>query len=149
MAPRNRFRFIVAISVALTVVTGILDYTWHPSSPEWAAVLEWDGNGGVLQYLKHNLPATVVGRVVLFLSLLALLIYMIAVQIGLFLFWSFARIGYVLLVAFFTVVATLDGLAVAAPWEVALGTLSCVLDGAIICLSYVAPISRHFEGRDV
>ena len=71
--------------------------------------------------------------------------FTVAVQVGMFWFWRFARTGYVLLVALFLVAIPFDGLVVMTPIEAALYDIALILDGAVITMAYLQPIASYFE----
>jgi hypothetical protein len=101
-------------------------------------LLEWNRNGSIIDELLEN-------RWVLFGVGIPLVILAIATQIGMFLFWRFARPAYAVLTAVFVLLTSFWGISVLLPVEAALGELSLLVEGAIIALSYSQPFSSYFE----
>ena len=145
MTLKNRFRLIVGLSLAFAVASAVPSFFLGGISEEWKIVLQWHGNEGVFEKLLDNLPESGVARAGLLIVLISFLTYVVAVQVGMFLFWRFARVGYLLLTAGFVVLVSLDGLVVMTPFEAALCQLSLILDGAVLAIAYLQPISSYFE----
>ena len=72
-------------------------------------------------------------------------LFAIAVYIGMFLFWRFARFGFVCLTALSVVLVPFDGLVVMAPVEASLLQLALIIDGVIVAMAYLPPIGGQFE----
>jgi hypothetical protein len=145
MSPKMFFRVLVGLSLSVAIAISVLAFWPVESSEEWRAVLEWHGNGGIVEYLSRNFPNGGWAQSVLFLILVVPFGFTVAVQIGMFLFWRFARTGYVLLAALFLVVTLFDGLVVMTPIEAALYNIALILDGAVITMAYLQPIASYFE----
>ena len=105
---------------------------------DWKTLLEWNGNGSIIDELLEN-------RWLLFGVGIPLVILAIATQIGMFLFWRFARPVYAALTAVFVLLTSFWGISVLLPVEAALGELSLLVEGAVIALSYSQPFSSYFE----
>jgi hypothetical protein len=149
MAPQNVFRSVVALSLLLsinTVASGLLP----GNIPEdWKTLLEWSGNGGVSEYVVNHLPISTLPRVALLALGVGFVAFMVSVQLGMFLFWRFARTGYLVLTGAFVIYTAFDGILVTVPVQEALYQLTLLLDGAVITMSYLSPISAYFERRNV
>jgi hypothetical protein len=138
MSPKNLFRCLVAISLVTGLAT--LGATQVPGEvPEaWKAAYEWSGNGSLLDELELN-------RWILLGLGIPFVIFAIAAQIGMFLFWPFARPAYVALTVAIVLMTPFSGLVVQLPVEATLSELSLIADGAIIALSYSQPFASYFE----
>jgi hypothetical protein len=138
MSAKALFRFLVAISLVLTLAP--LAVTQFPGQvPEdWKTLLEWSGNGSIINEFVEN-------RWLLFGVGIPLVVLAIYAQIGMFLFWRFARPAYAALAAVFVLLTAFWGISVLLPIEAAFGELSLLVDGAVIALSYSQPFSSYFE----
>lgn len=65
-----------------------------------------------------------------------------------FLFWQFARIGYLVSTLAFALVVLFDGLVVMIPLQASLYELSLILDGIVIAMSYLQPFKGFFEFKN-
>jgi hypothetical protein len=74
-----------------------------------------------------------------------MLAYSAAVAVGLFLFWRFARFGFVLICALTLALVPFDGLVVMTPLVAALYDLSLVIDGVVVAMAYLPPVRNEFE----
>lgn len=145
MAAKNVFRILVGLALALTIASAIAAAFPGDISENWNAVLLWHGNGGVSEHLSENIPESIWGRAILGILVAALVILGIAVQAGMFLFWRFARVGYVLLAALLILTVPFDGLVVMVPVEAALYQLALIVTGLVIAMAYLQPIASYFE----
>jgi ABC-type glycerol-3-phosphate transport system permease component len=145
MAPKNIFRIVVGLALALTFASVIAAALPGEIPESWNTVLQWSGNGGIWERLSENIPESFWGRVVLGVVVAAVAILGIAVQVGMFLFWRFARAGYVLLTGLLIVTVPFEGLVVMVPVEAALYQLDLIVTGAVIAIAYLQPVSRYFE----
>lgn len=146
MAPKNVFRIVVALALALTMASVLAAALPGDVPATWDAVLQWSGNGGVWEQLAANIPETIFGRVVLGVLIAALAILGLAIQIGMFLFWRFARIGYVCLTGLLVILAPFEGLVVMVPLEAALYQLALIITGTVIAMAYLQPVGSYFDG---
>lgn len=149
MSARNFFRSIVALSLLLSIITAVSGQLPGDIPQDWNTLLEWTGNRGVSEYVLNNLPSGGIARNALLLAAIAFLVFAVAVQVGMFLFWRFARIGYVVLTGAFVLFTAFDGIVVTLPVQEAFYELTLLLDGAVIAISYLSPISAHFDARNV
>jgi len=147
MTQKNIFRSFVALSLAFTTASIIAGIFPGHISEDWKIVLEWNGNEGLLLGLAENIPESGTMRVAFFIAATAFVSVMLAVQIGMFLFWRFARISYLLLALIFVLLAAFDGLIVMTPLEASLNQATLILDGVIIGMAYLPPVNGYFESR--
>ena len=136
---------MVATSLTLGLLAPAFGDSYTDLSEEWRTLLEWNGHGGILDHMRYNLPQDAAERVALMALLVSTLAYVVAVQIGIFLFRPFARVGYVLIAGGFALFAAFDGLYVATPLQSAIHSFALVIDGAIIAASYLQPIASYFD----
>jgi hypothetical protein len=149
MAPQNFFRCVVTLSLLLSIITAVSGIYAENIPEDWNTLLEWSGNGGVLEHATNNLPKDNTARIALLLLGLGFVAFVTAVQIGMFLFWHFARTGYVVLTGAFVIFTAFDGIVVTVPVQEAFYELTLLVDGAVIAMSYLSPISAYFETRNV
>jgi hypothetical protein len=145
MAPKNAFRIVVALSIALTIAGAVAAVFPGQISEEWTTLLQWHGNSGISEQLIGNIPESYWARALLLLLAVGFLAFAVAVFVGMFLFWRFARFGFVCLTALSVVLVPFDGLVVMAPVEAALFQLALILDGVIVAMAYLPPIGGQFE----
>ncbi len=147
MAPKNIFRTLVALSIAVAIAGVVAAVFPGQISEEWTTLLQWHGNSGISEQLAENIPENYWVRVVLLLFAIGYLAFVIAVLVGMFLFWRFARFGFVCLTALCVAFVPFDGLVVMTPVEAALFQLALILDGVIVAMSYLPPIRGQFENE--
>lgn len=145
--PRNVFRAVVALSLALSVAGALAALFPGPMSQDWETILLWHGQGGITDRLDERLPESVAGRVTLVALSLGVLGYVAAVVVGLFFFKRFARFGFVCVCALHLAVVPFDGIVVMTPLEAALLELALLLDGVIVAMSYLPPIAYEFDAQ--
>lgn len=138
MSGKNLFRCLVAISLFCSLAATAVPQLASDAPPDWSAVFEWNGNGGYWEDLEAN-RWLVLGLGIPFVILA------VAAQIGLFLFWRFARPAYAAAVAIMVLSTPFAGLVVQLPIEATWWSLTGIVDGAIIALSYSQPFSSYFE----
>lgn len=140
MTPRTLFRCLLVIALGCGLAA--MGVTQAPGDvpQDWKTAFEWNGNGSVMESLWKN-PWFLFGLAAPY-ALLAL-----ASLIGLFFFWPFARPLYAATTAISVLITLFDGLVVQLPSQAALMSLSLMVDGAVIALSYSQPFSSYFESR--
>lgn len=148
MTQKNLFRLLVALPLALSIASSVAGLYPGNLSDDWKIVLEWNGNEGIFEGLTENIPESTFARVALFIVSAVFLVIAVAIQIGMFLFWRFARIGYVLGTLIFIFVVPFNGLVVMVPLEAAMYELLLTLDGVVIAVAYLQPISGYFETKN-
>lgn len=136
------------MSLALEIGSALAGAYPGAISEDWKTVLEWSGNGGYFEWLVESVPEQTFFHVVLLILLVLFLAIVIAVQIGMFLFWQFARTGYLISTLAFSMVVPFDGLVVMTPLQASLYELSLILDGVVIAMSYLQPVKGYFESKD-
>lgn len=149
MTPQNVFRFVVALSLLLAIITAVSGVYAENIPEDWKALLEWNGNGGVSEHALNNHAKDGLSRVALLVLGIGFVVFVVAVQIGMFLFWRFARTGYVVLTGGFVALTAFDGIVVTLPVQEAFYELTLLVDGAVIAMSYLSPIGAYFEDRNV
>ena len=147
MTQKNLFRLLVALSLAAGITGTLIAAFPGNISADWKTVLEWQSDGSVLLQIFEIEPKQNLRNVLLFVFGVGVLLFVFAVQIGMFLFWHFARPSYAVLSAIFILLSLFDGLQIMIPMEVLFYDLALLLDGAIIAMSYLSPISGYFEKR--
>jgi hypothetical protein len=148
MSSRNVFRFVVALSITLTMAGSVAAAFPGQLSEDWTTLLLWHGNDGLTDRLVENLPESNWTRALWLLVAFGLLAYATAVVLGLFLFWRFARFGFVCICALTLALVPFDGLVVMTPLEAALFHLSLVLDGVVVAMAYLPPVRYQFDQKD-
>jgi hypothetical protein len=148
MTQKNIFRLFVAISLALEIGSALAGVYQGAISEDWKTVLEWSGNGGYSEWLTESVPEQTFFKVVLLIVVVLFLAIVVAVQIGMFLFWQFARIGYLVSTLAFALLVLFDGLVVMVPIQASLYDLTLILDGIIIAMSYLQPFKGFFEFKN-
>ncbi len=138
MSGKNLFRCLVAISLFCSMAATAVPQLATDAPPDWSAVFEWNGNGGYWEDLEAN-------RWLLLGLGIPFVILAVAAQIGMFLFWRFARPAYAAVVAILVLSTPFAGLVVQLPIEATWWSLTGIVDGAIIALSYSQPFSSYFE----
>ena len=148
MSIKNIFRLLVGASLML-VLAGIIVAAYPGNiSEDWKTILEWSGDGGVMMQLGSSLM-DMPGRTLYIGLLVGFIGFIFAVQIGLFMFWRFARVSYLVLTLLFCLFTVFDGLMVFVPMELAIYQLSLLCDGAIITMAYMSPIKEYFEASNM
>jgi hypothetical protein len=148
MTQKNIFRLFVAIYLALEIGSALAGVYTGVISEDWKTVLEWNGNGGYFELLTDSTLEQTFFKVVLFIVLVIFLAIAVTVQIGMFLFWRFARIGYLVSTLAFGLIVLFDGLVVMVPIQASLYDLTLILDGIIIAMSYLQPFKGFFEFKN-
>ena len=145
MAAKNVFRIVVGLSIALMIAGAVAAVFPGQMSEDWTTLVQWHGNGGISEQISGSLPENYWLRAVLLILAVGFLAFAIAVYIGMFLFWHFARFGFVCLTALSVVLVPFDGLVVMAPVEASLLQLALIIDGVIVAMAYLPPIGGQFE----
>ena len=138
MSARNLFRCLVAVALILGVAPMIALQFPGEIPEEWQTLLEWHGNGGILENVMENYW-------LLFGVGVPVVLLVIATQIGMFLFWRPARPAYAAITAASVLLTSFGGISVMLPVEAAFVELALLLEGAVVALSYSQPFSSYFE----
>ena len=146
MNPKLFFRLLVAASL-LFAIAGVLVAEFSGNvSEDWKTLAEWNGHGGIYDRLELcNLPTNMVGLIAVSALLIAFLLCILGVYLGLFFFWRWARVGNVAVTILFLALAPFSGLIILFPFEAGLYDLTMLCEGAVIALSYTAPIKEYFR----
>ena len=140
MTPKTLFRALLVVALGCGLAAMAVTQAPGEVPPDWKTAFEWNGNGSVLEPLWKK-PWFLLGIGAPF-ALLAL-----ASLIGMFFFRPFARPLYAATTAVSVLITLFDGLVVQLPSQAALMSLSLMVDGAVIALSYSPPFSSYFEPR--
>jgi hypothetical protein len=76
--------------------------------------------------------------------LIILIVAVVAIQIGLFLFRRWARTAYLVCTAVIIVMIPFGGLGIHLPVEAAIYEVVSIADGVILALAYFSPLRREF-----
>ncbi|HVJ11295.1 MAG TPA: hypothetical protein VNC62_06960 [Burkholderiales bacterium] len=125
MSGKNLFRCLVAISLFCSLAATAVPQLATDAPPDWSAVFEWNGNGGYWEDLEAN-RWLLLGLGIPFVILAA-------------------RPAYAAVVAIMVLSTPFAGLVVQLPIEATWWSLTGIVDGAIIALSYSQPFSSYFE----
>lgn len=145
MTHKTVFRLLAVLSLVAAIASGMMAAYPGDISGDWKTVLEWHGDGSYLSPVLDSTFAGGGGQLALLGLALVLGLFAVATQIGIFLFWRFARPSYAVLTAFLILFTLFSGLSVMTPTEAALFELSLLLDGAVLAMSYLSPIKAHFQ----
>ena len=91
MTHKIAFRLLAALSLVAAIASGVMAAYPGDIPGDWKTVLEWHGDGSHLSPVLDNAFASGVGQLALIGLALALGLFAVATQIGIFLFWRFAR----------------------------------------------------------
>jgi hypothetical protein len=138
MSAKNFFRCLLAVTLVLGVAPMMALRSPGEIPEEWQTLLEWHGNGGILENVMENYW-------LLFGVAVPLVILVIATQIGMFFFWRPARPAYAAIIALSVLLTSFGGISVMLPVETAFVELTLLLEGAVVALSYSQPFSAYFE----
>ena len=150
MNAKNVFRLLL-VATLLAGIAGALVASFPGNiSEDWRTITEWNGNGGFYErFESFTLPTHAAGRVAVITALVLLLLFLLSVYVGLFLFWRFARITNLLLTVLLVLVAPWAGLVVLLPIEAGLYDFMMLCEGAVVTLSYTSPIKDYFERKQI
>jgi hypothetical protein len=129
--PAEVFKTLVLASAAVYAVSFLFSVLEHRlTSSETADALAWRDYGALLP-----LPNSV--------SWLLMFLYLVTC-IGLYTFTATARIVFLVLTVFFTLLNLSSGVSVQAPVDGFLTTLFTLSGGAILALAYLSPLKQRF-----
>ena len=138
MSPRNLFRCLVAIALGCGLAAMAVTQLPGDVPQDWKTAFEWNGNGSLVDELSEN-------RLILLGLGIPFALLALDSQIGMFLFWGFARPVYAAVTGVSVLLTLFGGLTVQLPAEAALMEIALIADGAVIALSYSQPFSSYFE----
>lgn len=119
------------LSYLLWVFLPFFDEAWHSSTT--LDVLKYDGYDAAIA-----LPSAILWGVVIISILIAF---------GLFMFWRYARVLFFLMLIASTILVLFAGLRAQTELESFLFDLTNILDGIIIAMCYMSPISDKFKAE--
>jgi hypothetical protein len=142
------FRTLVAVDFLLLILTITIAFL-HPHDLPAAeslqgkgALIDFPGPAGDLD------PSLRLPYIICLLALAAFIILLtLATQLGLFLFWNWARYAYLAFTILALAIEPLSGWTALSPWDSLLDGLSLLLQGVIICACFSPPIARRFRHR--
>ena len=144
------FRVLLVASFLGIVAGAFISIFPGNISEDWRTITTWNGNGGFYESLDVSaFPTSIVGRIGLIALLVVVLLVLVGVYVGLFLFWRYARLCNLLLTILFVLIAPWAGLVVLLPLEASIYDFTMLCDGAVIALSYTSPIKDHFERKRI
>lgn len=145
MIHKTVFRLLAALSLVVVIASGVATAFPGDVSSDWEAALAWHGNGAAgMDFYEATLESDY-GPILLWSIGIAFLLFVAATQIGIFLFWRFARPSYAVLATLMFLYSPFAGLSVMTPVQTALWELTLFLDGAIVAMSYLPPINGYFK----
>lgn len=150
MNPKSLFRLLIVVTM-VSAIGGALAAVFPGNiSEDWRTISEWSGNGGIYERVgspelldKESAPYAVIGLLV------ALILFLLSISVGLFLFWRVARLANLLVSVAFLLLAPWEGLVVLLPLEAAFYNFTTLCEGAVIALSYVSPVKDYFETKQI
>lgn len=150
MNMQKLFRALLLVSLFATVMALTLHLTASSRvSEDWKTLLQWDGDAGLVDRVPDTLPSSWGARILLiagFLVAIAFVVLTLLTQIGMMLFWRFARPGFLITTALSLVLSPFLGLSVTLPLEGAMYYLATLCDGAVLAMAYFSPLSERFYG---
>lgn len=150
MNTQKLFRVLLLVSLVATVMAITLHHTASGRvSDDWKTLLQWDGDGGLVDRVPDTFPSSWGARILLIAGLLVAIgfvVFTLVTQIGMILFWRFARPGFLITTALWIGLSPFLGLSVTLPLEGALYYLATLCDGAALAMAYFSPLSERFYG---
>lgn len=129
---RRLFRWLVAISTGLFVLTWLLPFfDYHWLNAEELDILSWSGYGTIL-------PSNDVIYWVLFIAWLI-------ISVGLWFFISIARKAFLFLIIATSIASFFWGFNIHTPIENGIRNIVLMTDGAILVMAYFTSISNEFS----
>jgi len=150
MNAKTVFRLLLVAILLGAIASALIASFPGNISEDWRTISEWNGSGGFYERLdSFTLPTHIVARVAVITALVLLLMLLLSVYVGLFLFWRFARITNLLLTVLLVLVAPWAGLVILLPVEAAVYDFTMLCEGAVVALSYTSPIKDYFERKQI
>jgi hypothetical protein len=144
------FRVLVVAAPVLAVLGVVANHFGAAHvSQDWRDILAWSGDGAWIPdpssiwQTQRMLAISVV-----FLYVIVVIAALVA-QVGLFLFWRFARPLAVVLTVLGEALVLGFGLSVFLPLEQVFYDLCLLSEGAILALAYFSPLHARFDQRSV
>lgn len=150
MNARTVFRLLLVAMLLGAIASALIAVFPGNISEDWRTITEWNGNGGFYERLDSFTSSThIAGRVAVILLLAVIVLFLLAVYVGLFLFWRFARLSNLLLTILLLLLAPWSGLVVLLPVEAAVYDFTMLCEGAVVALSYTSPVKDYFERKQI
>lgn len=150
MTTKAFFRSLVVATFLAPMACVVMTAVPGNISEDWRTITEWHGNGGFYDQLASvDLPSNFIPRIAVITLLVSSVLFLLSVYVGLILFWRFARLANLLLTILFLILAPWAGLVVLLPSEAALYDFTMLCEGAVIALSYTAPIKGYFDLKQI
>ena len=150
MTSQKLFRVLLLVSLIATVTATALHYAASSHvSADWKTLLQWDGDGGLVDRVPDEFPSAWSARVLLIVGLIVALgfaLFTLVTQIGMLFFWRFARPGFLVVTVVWIALTPFFGLSVTLPLEGMLYYLATLCDGAALAMAYFSPLSERFYG---
>jgi len=144
------FRALLLVSLVAMIVAAVLGATAsNYVSADWKTLLEWDGNGGLIDRIPDEFPSEWGARVLLIVGVIVAIgfgLFTLVAQIGMFFFWRFARPGFLVVTVVWIAMIPFFGLSVTLPLEGMLYYAATLCDGAALAMAYFSPLSERFIG---
>lgn len=142
MNPILIFRICVVAELFFFVLSIVPTFLPEPNE-DWARTIEWSSDGDLVSYFV-NTDSPLAGLIWLPLIVPPILLLLTA-EVGLLFFWKWARPTFLCMNVFLLFCNLIAGIAITRPTEGLFESLSVLLTGAIITLSYLPPISDRFS----
>lgn len=141
------YRTLIIVDILLVALYGFLSgpLTAHHSE-NWQTLLEWDGNGSILDGLEHSEP-TLIALVATFSVIVVLLLALVWNTIGIFLFWPSSRWLYLALSLIAYLSIPIWGITVITPWALLASELGTYIAGILLALMFFSPLATRFQNR--
>jgi glucan phosphoethanolaminetransferase (alkaline phosphatase superfamily) len=147
MSLKSLFRTLVVVVPLLAIAALNYSYLAVPSlSDDWQTLLQWNGDGGWVPE-DFSDQQTMTPAIIWAVIFGALVIAIILIQAGLFLFKSWARTANLIVTVLSILCVPFLGLAVYLPIEATLLELAAMAHYFIISLSYFSPLRREFTKK--
>ncbi len=144
------FRALLLVSLVATIVATALHFAASSHvSADWKTLLEWDGDGGLIDKVPDEFPSAWGARVLLIVGLIVAIgfaLFTLVAQIGMLFFWRFARPGFLVVTVVWIALTPFFGLSVMLPLEGMLYYTATLCDGAALAMAYFSPLSERFYG---
>ena len=150
MNAKTVFRLLLVAILLGAIASALIASFPGNITEDWRTITEWNGNGGFYERLDSvTSPAHIAGRVAVISLLAVIVLFLLTVYVGLFLFWRFARLSNLLLTILLLLLAPWSGLVILLPIEAAVYDFTVLCEGAVIALSYTSPVKDYFERKQV
>ena len=135
---------VIAQLVATLISTAV--YYIPEWNEDWKILLQWSGNGSAYSYIDSLLPKAM-DAWTLSTPWYVTYLLQIAASIGLLFHKNWARFAFPCVYIFYILETPFTGLTIMRPLEGFFGSISWLLGGIIVGLSFSSPVSQLFEAR--